>query len=258
MHTITDQEILHKIIEIQGCIIQGRNLKTLLHKNIDFYLEKSEADIIAICVNEHQKVHIEYVIEKHRLFSHLLGRYLFSKKKLDWDHFVKNCTDHFNLGQKYHKIHDLCELFKGILTQKEAKAFSEEIQMKEAVLMPLYAFDKQEKIGYVCFIFQAENKIDLKKLENIQNIFQTLLQPLHDKHYSIVYSRCMRVDENMKLLTEQEKRIVRKVLNGNSYSEVAETLGISINTLKTHMKNIFNKYRVTSKIELYNKFSSLI
>ena len=257
MHTITDQEILHKIIEIQGCVIQGRSLKALLHKDSDFYLEKSKADIIAICVNEHQKVHVEHVIEKHRLFSHLLIQYLSPKKKLNWNQFVKNCTDHFNLGQKHHTIYDLFELFKGIITQKEAKAFTEEIKMKEAVLMPLYAFDKLDKIGFVCFIFQEENKIDLKKLENIQNVFQTLLQPLYDQHYSLVYSKCMRIDENMKLLTEQEKRIVRKVLNGMSYGEVAQTLGISINTLKTHMKNIFNKYRVTSKIELYNKFSSL-
>jgi DNA-binding CsgD family transcriptional regulator len=35
-----------------------------------------------------------------------------------------------------------------------------------------------------------------------------------------------------------------------SYKEVSDELKMSINTLKTHMKNIFSKYEVTSKSEL--------
>jgi len=68
----------------------------------------------------------------------------------------------------------------------------------------------------------------------------------------------VRIDEEMKLLTSQEKKIVRKVLEGTSYPEIAAILDISINTLKTHMKNTFNKYNVSSKIELYNKLHAYI
>ena len=96
----------------------------------------------------------------------------------------------------------------------------------------------------------------IKKLEEMKILFQTLLQPLYDKQYSIIYSKCVRVDEDLSLLTDQEKRITKKVLAGKSYVEIAEILNISINTLKTHMKNIFNKYNVNSKIELYNKLNT--
>ena len=44
MINIKDPEILHKIIEFQSCIIEGRNIKGLLRQNIDFFLEKSQVD----------------------------------------------------------------------------------------------------------------------------------------------------------------------------------------------------------------------
>lgn len=253
-----DNEILHNIIEIQGCVIQGRSLKALLHNNIDFYLKKSDADIITIYMNEHEKVNLEYILEEHRLFAHLVQKYILTKKKLNWTNFVKDCENHFSSERQYLRIDHLHQLFKGVLTQKEADAFTGELQMKEAVLMPMYAFDKQEKIGYICFIFKTKREIDLEKLKGVQLLFQTLLQPLYDTNHNIVYTRCSRVDDNMRLLTEQEKRIVRKVLSGQSYPEIAEILGVSINTLKTHMKHIFNKYNVTSKIELQKKLNSPI
>lgn len=256
--TIADSEILHNIIEMQGCVIQGRSLKALFHKNTDFYLKKTNADIITIYMNEHEKVNLEYVLEEHRLFAHLLYKYILTKKKLNWTTFVKDCENHFSSEKKYLKVNHLDQLFKGVLTQKETDAFNSELQMKEAVLMPIYAFDKKEKIGYVCFIFKTDREVDLEKLESVQHLFQTLLQPLYDTNHNIIYTRCARIDENMRLLTDQEKRIVRKVLSGQSYLEIAQILGVSINTLKTHMRHIFNKYNVTSKIELQNKLNSPI
>lgn len=253
---ITDNEILHKIIEIQGCVIQGRSMKALLHHNINFYLKKSDADIITIYMNEHEQVKIECVLEEHRHFAHLVKKYILSKKKLDWSTFVKNCASRFSANTRYFHINEMHQLFKGLLSPKESQEFGNELQMNEAVLMPIYAFDLNEKIGYVCFIFKTEKEIDMEKLESMRILFQTLLQPLYDTDYNVTYTKCARIDENMGLLTDQEKRIVRKVLGGQSYPEIAETLGISINTLKTHMKHIFNKYNVTSKIELHNKLNA--
>jgi len=42
------------------------------------------------------------------------------------------------------------------------------------------------------------------------------------------------IDEEMNILSKQEKKIVKKVLKGHSYVETAEELNISINTLNTH------------------------
>lgn len=253
---ITDNEILHNIIEMQACVIQGRSLKALFHLNTNFYLQKSGADIITIYLHEHKKVNLEYIIEEHRVFAHLMHKYILSKKKLKWSEFVQNCENNFVEERTLFRIMDLHQLFKGILTQKETDSFNQELQMKEAVLMPIYAFDQKEKIGYICFIFKTAKEVDLKKLENVQHLFQALMRPLYDTNHNMIYSKCTRIDENMWLLTDQEKRIVRKMLSGQTYPEIAKLLDISINTLKTHMKHIFNKYNVSSKVELLTKLGS--
>lgn len=255
MINITNSEILHKIIEIQSCIIQGKNLKVLLHKNRDFYLNKTKADIITICMNEHDMVKPDYILEKHRLFAHLLHKYVFENRTLAWDKFVQRYYYALISGKKFFQTSDLYDIFKGLLTKKETKAFNEELQMKSAFLMPLFDFNKNETIGLVCFLFRTDKPVDIDKLHEVQTLLQTLLQPLYDKQYSIVYNKLVRVDENFSLLTEQEKRITKKVLMGMPYAEISKSLNISINTLKTHMKNIFSKYNVKSKIALYNKLN---
>lgn len=255
---IEDNQILHKIIELQSCIIQGRNIKAMLHQNIDFYLAKSGADIIAVYMHKEEQVNVDYILEKHRLFAHLLKKYIFDKKNFKWKKFVNNCDKHFASKIKHDNITDLYQIFRGFLSKKDASAFTDELEMKNAIMIPMYAYDNQEIIGYVCFFFQSDIEADIKKLEAVKTSFQIILQPLYDREHNTFYTKCVRIDEEMKLLTCQEKKIVRKVLEGMSYPDVAAQLCISNNTIKTHMKNIFNKYNVNSKIELYNKLNAYI
>lgn len=255
---IEDKQILHKIIDLQSCIIQGRDIKALLHKNINFYLEKSGADIITVYIHEEEHVNIDYILERHRHFAHLFKKYILNKKNFKWDRFVQNCDKHFSSKMGHDKITDLHQIFRGFLSKKESKEFTNELNMKNAVMMPMYHYDNQEIIGYVCYFFQSDTDIEIKKLEEVKISFQTILQSLYDREHTTYFTKCIRIDEDMKLLTPQEKKIVRKVLEGVSYPEVSAILGISINTLKTHMKNIFNKYNVNSKIELYNKLNAYV
>ena len=253
-----DSQILHKIIELQSSIIQGRNIKTLLHKNIDFYLAKSGADIITIYMHDEEQINVDYILEKHRLFAHLLKKYIFDKKNFNWKRFVDNCDKHFAFKTKHDNFTELYSVFKGFLSKKEANAFTNELQMKNGITMPMYTDNNQEIIGYACFFFQSNNDVDIKKLKAVKTSFQIILKPLYDREHNTFYTKCVRIDEDMKLLTSQEKKIVRKVLEGTSYPEIAVILSISINTLKTHMKHIFYKYNVNSKIELYNKLNAYI
>lgn len=248
-------EILHKIIGLQSCIIQGRSIKAMLHKDKDFYRKKTGADIIAIYVNENEKVALEYVVEDHHHFKELAQKYIFSEKILSWDDFIENCRSQFLSDKRFHHTEDIYEMFKGLISHKKALMLSKELQIKDVITMPIYDFSKKNEIGYVCFMYQKEVSIEITTLLDIKILFETLLRPLYDKHQNIIYTKCVRVDEHFKLLTEQEKRIVKKVLEGKSYPQIAEMLHLSINTIKTHMKNIFKKYQIKSKIELYNKLT---
>ncbi|NOR56014.1 MAG: hypothetical protein GQ531_07375 [Sulfurovum sp.] len=251
---INDPDILRKMIELQACIIEGKKVKLILHQYNDYFLEHSGADFITVYMHEHEMVNPEYVLEKHRLLTHLLKKYIFNKKNFRWEKFVANCDKHFASGLKHDKITDLYQLFRGFINKREATSFTEELQMKSAVMMPVFSYDNKEMIGYVCFISKSENEMDIEKLKTAKCMLAILLRPLYDRERNTLYSKCIRIDEEMRFLTNQEKTIVKQVLTGSSYVDIAKTLNISINTLKTHMKNIFNKSNVSSKIELFNKY----
>ena len=51
-------------------------------------------------------------------------------------------------------------------------------------------------------------------------------------------------------LTNREMEILRLIARGLSNTEIAETLFISENTVKTHARSIFSKYDVSSRAEL--------
>lgn len=57
-------------------------------------------------------------------------------------------------------------------------------------------------------------------------------------------------DENIKTnLSERELEVLKLLVNGSSYNNIAEQLFISINTVKKHIGSIYSKLHVTSKAQ---------
>lgn len=56
-------------------------------------------------------------------------------------------------------------------------------------------------------------------------------------------------------LTDREVEVVEFLLNGYTYKAVSESLYISENTVKFHIKNIYQKFQVKSKMELIKIFN---
>ncbi len=59
-------------------------------------------------------------------------------------------------------------------------------------------------------------------------------------------------------LTERELDVLRLVSKGLTYKAIAEHLFISLDTIKKHMANVFNKLHVKNKIEAINKTKNLL
>ena len=51
-------------------------------------------------------------------------------------------------------------------------------------------------------------------------------------------------------LTIREQEVLQLILSGKSNREISGALYISENTVKTHIRNIFSKYDITSRVEL--------
>lgn len=57
-------------------------------------------------------------------------------------------------------------------------------------------------------------------------------------------------------LTSREKDILQLLIRGNSYKEIASSLRISVETLNSHIKNIYRKLDVHSRSELAARYGT--
>lgn len=129
----------------------------------------------------------------------------------------------------------------------------------------LTIFDDEDKIfnaikagafGYLLKDESAENITDMlwqmhesgagpispgiahKILQLVQNNDLTLLQKPAGNQTKTLFD-----------LTEREKEILQHLIHGLSYKEIAGSLGISSNTAKKHVINIYNKLHVNSRAQ---------
>ena len=56
------------------------------------------------------------------------------------------------------------------------------------------------------------------------------------------------------LLTTREKEILKALAKGLRYKEVADEMAIGIETVRTHIRHIYEKLQVSSRTEALNKF----
>ena len=54
-------------------------------------------------------------------------------------------------------------------------------------------------------------------------------------------------------LTEREQEVLKGLANGNTYKSIAETLCISVDTIRHHIRNIYKKLQVHSQSEAVAK-----
>ena len=81
---------------------------------------------------------------------------------------------------------------------------------------------------------------------------------LKDHVYLKMYSEMTMEEENneinhgerLEILSEREKQVTSRLLQGKTYKTIAEELFISENTVKYFVKNIYSKYSISSRSEL--------
>ena len=65
------------------------------------------------------------------------------------------------------------------------------------------------------------------------------------------------INEESSILSIREKEVLELLAKGLLYKEIAEKLGVTHETVKKHLKNIYQKLHVQNKIEALNKFRLL-
>lgn len=57
------------------------------------------------------------------------------------------------------------------------------------------------------------------------------------------------MSEGQISLTQREREVLALLAEGKRNSEIAKTLGITENTVETHLKNIFKKLGISNRIQ---------
>lgn len=78
------------------------------------------------------------------------------------------------------------------------------------------------------------------------HVFLTQLYEMPPVKQDAAIESFIRID----LLTERESEIAALLLKGKTYKMIAGELYLSENTVKTHVKNIYSKFNIQSKVEL--------
>ncbi len=63
-------------------------------------------------------------------------------------------------------------------------------------------------------------------------------------------------NSTLELLTERENQILQSLVKGMSYKMIADHSGLSIDTIRTHIKKIYKKLQVNSATEAIYKFTN--
>ncbi len=60
-------------------------------------------------------------------------------------------------------------------------------------------------------------------------------------------------EEDAPVLTDREKQTLNEIVTGATVAQAARTLGISENTVRAHIKGIYRKMQVSSRVELMRR-----
>jgi two-component system, NarL family, response regulator LiaR len=63
--------------------------------------------------------------------------------------------------------------------------------------------------------------------------------------------------ETETTLSRQELKMLKALSEGKLYKEIAAETGISVNTVKKHLKNVYRKLSVSSRTEATNKYQEV-
>jgi DNA-binding NarL/FixJ family response regulator len=71
------------------------------------------------------------------------------------------------------------------------------------------------------------------------------------------FQKANQAGEKQILLTEREQAVIDYLAQGLAYKQIADKLGISINTIRTHLRHIYEKLHVQSRTEAVAKYLRL-
>lgn len=111
----------------------------------------------------------------------------------------------------------------------------------------LYEAVKLGVSGYLLKSLDADELFDM--LEGVIKGEPALTKHMAGKLLKAVANRFADEEKGEEVLTERELFVLRLVTSGASNQEIAEDMSLSVNTVKTHLKNILSKLQLGNRTQ---------
>ena len=127
---------------------------------------------------------------------------------------------------------------------------SADIAQEAFLYMWKKAFTFPNELAFKSYLYNClKNKVlnyirDHKKESDMQGLKDILEDKVSLDHLVIKHELRSRIIEEVKKLPKVKQSIILLHLEGYSYDEISEKLGLSINTVKTHKKQAYKDLRI--------------
>ncbi len=118
----------------------------------------------------------------------------------------------------------------------------------------VFTIDKKEEEIFESLI--SESALDPDKKERLMRILAAKNNTIKSeeffssgKTFVILVNRNATQKEESSILSEREKEVLSELSLGKRYKQIAESLFISVHTVKFHMKSIYRKFNIHSQSE---------
>lgn len=256
MQNITDTDMLQQTINIQSCLMAGHSIEAIFRNDSSYIFDESGAQMGALCTFNKNLLRLEFMIEQKNVFHHFLKTYGLQSDFLVLETLGKKVIKAVKENNDISKS-NIKDFFIDSVSKDKIKYFQNLNNIAETLILPIYSF-KNRLIGCLYLCFAEDDPINMQKLLDIRVMIQTIIRPFYDEKKRIFKSKRIEMSKDVPLLTNKEKHILKKLLAAKSYAQIADELHISVNTVKTHIKNIYAKYEVKSKLELANKINATL
>jgi len=128
--------------------------------------------------------------------------------------------------------------------------------MEIPVLMLTISEHQEDLVGAICagacgyLLKNVEPEVLQQTIKQVIAGKSVLSPEITEQVFEMVRSRKIGME---KMLTEREIQMLHLLSSGSKTSQLAEQMSISENTVKTHIRNIFEKLEVSSRAEAVAK-----
>jgi len=257
---LSREQISDLKLKLFSCLLEEHSFKAVMKNQTSFFHAKTQADILAICVQQHDFFSIDFLGKTRLKILRTLKRYRIKPSSINLKNFLKHYEEDIKkldgVNGTHLEINSLERIFDGILNKDQYPLFEKEIGVQSAIVYPINSREG-DRIGYTIYFYLSNGQPIKENLPLVNELLESIIQPLYDLQSHTFHSKVLRLSSFVPEMTVREKAITQRLLKGHANTEIADELHISVNTVKTHLKNIFCKFDVNSKMELANKLKNI-